>query len=63
MRGGGEERFREDVIVWGDGTLGAEGTPRLRGCGIGSVPTELAEKVGEGGTLVLCRMTMRKCLW
>ena len=46
--GGGEERFREDVILWGDGTLGAEGTRGLRGCGVGSVPAELAEKVGAG---------------
>jgi hypothetical protein len=51
LRRGGEERFREDVIVWGDGALGAEGTPGLRGCSVGSVPAELAEKVGawEGG--------------
>jgi len=48
LRGAGEERFREDVIVWGEGTLGAEGTPGLRRCSVGSVPAELAEKVGWG---------------
>jgi hypothetical protein len=49
LRGGGEERFREDEIVWGEGTLGTEGTPGWRGCGVGSVPAESAEKVGPGG--------------
>ena len=37
------------MIVWGDGTFRAEGTPGLRGCGVGGVSAELAEKAGGRG--------------